>query len=201
MKAQATLDVSYLEPWGHGSESPLWWGFIGILAIEVTVFSSLIASYFYLRMGEPHWPPAGLDPPDLLLPTINTGVLIVSSFFMSHADKSGEKGYRKGMLTGLIGGIVLALVFLSLKVVEYSGVAYRWDSNPYSSIVWTITGFHAAHVLSVVLKTMVMAYLSYYGFFNEKRHLGITVNGIYWHFVVIVWLPLYVVLCWAPRVL
>jgi cytochrome c oxidase subunit III len=50
-----------------------------------------------------------------------------------------------------------------------------------------------------VLKTIFVAYLSWRGYFNKERHLGVTVNGIYWHFVVAVWLPLYLVLYWSPR--
>jgi heme/copper-type cytochrome/quinol oxidase subunit 3 len=61
--------------------------------------------------------------------------------------------------------------------------------------------FHAAHVLSVVLKTVIVAYLSIRGYFNQQRRLGVTVNGLYWHFVVAVWIPLYIVIYWSPRFL
>jgi heme/copper-type cytochrome/quinol oxidase subunit 3 len=61
--------------------------------------------------------------------------------------------------------------------------------------------FHAVHVLSVVLKTLFVAYLATHGYFTRERRLGVTVNGLYWHFVVVVWIPLYLVLYWSPRIL
>jgi cytochrome c oxidase subunit III len=88
-----------------------------------------------------------------------------------------------------------------LKYIEYSGLDYNWATNAYGSIVWTITGFHSAHVLALVLKTIVVAVLAFKGYFNEERHAAVDANGLYWHFVVIVWVPLFFTLYIAPRIL
>jgi cytochrome c oxidase subunit III len=197
----AVIDVSHLPNLVSGSRGTLWWSFVLLLTIEATVFATLISAYFYLRMGAPEWPPPGISPPDLLLPTLNTFILILSSVPMYLADKGITQGKVHRLLWGGIAAIVLATIFLILKVVEYSGVYYRWDDHAYGSIVWLIIGFHSAHVASVVLKTIVMMILGWRGYFNERRHLGVQVNGIYWHFVVLVWLPLYAVLYWSPRLM
>jgi heme/copper-type cytochrome/quinol oxidase subunit 3 len=102
---------------------------------------------------------------------------------------------------GMTVAAVMALVFLGLKVYEYSNVPYAWDDHSYGSIIWLIVGFHSAHVFSVVLKTVVVAVLSVRGYFNAERNLGVQINGLYWHFVVAVWLPLYAVIYWSPRLL
>jgi cytochrome c oxidase subunit III len=195
----AAIDVSHLPNLVSGSRGTLWWSMVLLLVIEATVFGTLITTYFYLRMGQPEWPPGGIDPPELLLPTINTFVLLASSVPMYLADKGITKGNQRRLVLGALGAIALATLFLVLKVVEYADVQYRWDDHAYASILWTIVGFHSAHVLSVVLKTIVMVVLAYRGYFNADRHLGIQINGLYWHFVVGVWVPLYVVLYWAPR--
>lgn len=201
MSQAHVIDVSRLSPYNFGSQAPLWWGFIGMILVESTVIAALIASYFYLKMGSIAWPPAGTEIPKLLLPTINTAILIASSFAMHIADKAIDAGRQRRLLWGLLSGIALAAVFLGIKTYEYSSLDYRWDSHSYGSIVWAISMFHAAHVLSVVLKTIIVAYLAWHGYFNARRRLGVTVNGIYWHFVVIVWIPLYLVLYWSPRFL
>jgi hypothetical protein len=110
-----------------------------------------------------------------------------------------EKDDIRRVWTGLLGSSALGLAFLVLKVVEYSGVSYRWDSHAYGSIVWTIIGFHGSHVAALLLKTLVVATLAIRGYFNRERRLGVTINGIYWHFVVAIWIPLYVVLYLVPR--
>jgi cytochrome c oxidase subunit III len=192
-------DVRHLSHFNYHDEAPLWWGFWGIILIETTVFATLIASYFYLNLSYPEIPPAGVKKPDLLLPTISSLILFSSSYTMHTADQASERGDNKTLSRFLIVSILLAAVFLILKYVEYSDVEYSWDSHAYGSVVWAIVAFHATHVTSLVLKTIFVTYLAWRGYFNEKRHLGVTVNGIYWHFVVAVWLPLYLVLYWSPR--
>lgn len=199
MRYEPTIDVRRLPEYSHGTEGPLWWGMMGMIAIETAVFSALVASYFYLKSQSETWPLGGYGDPDLLLPTINTLVLIASSLVMHWADKGAEKDDQRRLRIGMLGATALAVVFLVLKVVEYSDAPYRWDTNAYGSIVWTIIGFHSAHVLVLLMKSSIVATLAMRGFFTPRRRLGVIINGLYWHFVVAVWVPLYFVLYWSPR--
>jgi cytochrome c oxidase subunit III len=195
----ATIDVGHLPNLVSGSRAPLWWAMVLLLVIESAVFGTLISTYYYLKLLAPSWPPAGVEPPALLLPTINTLVLLSSSIPIFIADRGITRGSRTRLLWGAGVAGAMAVTFLVLKVVEYAAVPYRWDDHAYGSIIWLIIGFHSAHVGSVVLKTLVVFTLGYRGFFNEKRHLGVQINGLYWHFVVAVWVPLYFVIYWTPR--
>jgi cytochrome c oxidase subunit III len=65
--------------------------------------------------------------------------------------------------------------------------------------VWTIISFHSLHVLSVLLKGLAVLGLSFRGYWTEERHLGVMMNGLYWHFVVVIWIPIYLVLYWVVR--
>jgi heme/copper-type cytochrome/quinol oxidase subunit 3 len=197
--SERIIDVSHLSPYNFGSQGPLFWGMLGIILIESVVFSCLIATYFYMRMRAPSWPPPGIENPDLLLPTIATVILLVSSAPIHWGDTGIERGDNRALRFGMLAGIVLALAFLSVKAYEYSHLPYRWDSHAYGSIVWAISGFHALHVTALVLKTIVVDLLAWRGYFNPRRRLGVTINGIYWHFVVAVWIPLYFLLYWSPR--
>lgn len=201
MNSVSAIDVSRLPTLVSGRRATVWWGMVLLLGIETIVFGTLVVTYFYLRMFEPTWPPPGIDPPKLMLATINTGILLFSSVWMRYGDQAMMRGDARKLLIGITGAITLALVFITLKFIEYSDVPYRWDDHAYGSIVWLIVGFHTAHVMSLVLKSVVIAALAWRGYFDEHRYLGVEVNGIYWHFVVLVWLPLYAVLYWAPRLL
>lgn len=198
MRPRAAIDVSRLTPFSYGIESTLWWAMIGLIFIETTVFSGLISSYLYLRAHSADWPP-GFEPPELLLPTIGTLVIMASSFVVYWADSGIKKGDQRRLSIGMLGGALLGLVFLVLKAIEYSSVSYRWDTNVYGSIVWTIVGFHSAHVIALLLKTFVVDIMAWRGYFTKYRRIGVTINGLYWHFVVAVWIPLYIVLYWVPR--
>lgn len=199
--AARLIDVGRLPTLVSGRSATVWWAMMLMIAIEATVFATLIASYFYLRLFQADWPPPGVDPPELLLPTLNTLVLLVSSAFMSYGDRGMMHGNVRKLLVGLSCAVGLAVLFLVLKAIEYSHVSYFWSDHAYGSIVWLIIGFHSLHVLSLVLKSLVIGSLAWHGYFDERRYVGVQINGIYWHFVVLVWVPLYFVLYWSPRLM
>jgi cytochrome c oxidase subunit III len=184
-----------------GINPPFWWGMIMLVLIESVVFASLISTYFYLRYNSLTWPQGPIEPPDLLLPTINAFILFASSIPMAIADRAIKRGDVAKLKIGLVICFVMGTVFLVLKYIEYSGLNYDWASNAYGSIVWTITGFHSAHVASLLIKTAVVGVLAFQGYFNERRNAGVEANGLYWHFVVAVWVPLYLTLYIAPRLI
>jgi cytochrome c oxidase subunit 3 len=198
MNQSVTVDVSRLPYLVSGPRAPVWWAHVFLVAIEATVFGTLLSSYFYLRLGEPQWPPVGIELPKLLLPTINTVILLASSAAIYMADAAIGRGDERRMSIGMAVAVGLAALFLGLKVIEYSGVGYRWDTHSYASIVWTITGLHAAPVVAVIFKTIIVGVQSRVADFRQGRRLAVQSNGIYWHFVVAIWIPLYAVLYWSP---
>jgi cytochrome c oxidase subunit III len=199
MNTRVVLDVSQLSPYSSWTRAPLWWGFLGLVVIEAAVFSSFIATYLYLKAGSDTWPPAGHSPPDLLLPTLNTLLLIASSFVVHWGDRGIRFGDERKLQLAMLGAIVMGTAFLVLKYVEYHDSEYWWDSHAYGSIIWTMIGFHSAHVAAVVLKAVIVDVLAWRGYFNRHRRLGAEVNGVYWHFVVVIWIPLYITIYLVPR--
>jgi heme/copper-type cytochrome/quinol oxidase subunit 3 len=185
----------------YGSHPPIWWGMILLMLIEAVVFASLVASYFYLRSGADTWPLGNIKAPDLLLPSINALILFASSIPVYLADNGIRKGNQRRLKTGLVIGFIMGVIFLVLKYVEYSGLDYDWSTNAYTSIVWTITGFHSIHVIALLLKTAVMIVLAFRNYFNEERHTGVGANGLYWHFVVAAWVPLFFTIYLSPRLI
>lgn len=199
MRKYVVANAEGLSPYNFSHQGPLWWGVVGLITIEATVFATLVSSYFYIRMDQPQWPPAGVGMPDLLLPTVNTLILFASILPIHWADKGIKRDDTRALVRGLSMGVVLATIFLGLKVFEFAKADYRWDSHPYGSIVWLIAGFHSLHVLTLVMKTAVILVLAWRGYFTQQRRLGVEIQGNYWHFVVVVWLPLYIVIYWSPR--
>lgn len=185
----------------YGVKPPFWWGMVGLILIEAVVFASLIASYFYLRAGAQTWPLDDIKPPDLWLPSINALLLLASSAPIYFADQGIREGKQNHLKIGLIVSFMMGAVFLVLKYIEYSNLDYNWATNAYGSIVWTITGFHSLHVLALLLKTLFVSTLAFMGYYTAQRHSAVTVNGLYWHFVVIIWIPLFFTLYISPRLI
>ena len=188
-----------LTPHPLGPKSVTWWGMIGLIAIEIVVFSGFIAMYFYLKLYNPSWPPQGIDPKPLLLPTINTFILIGSSVSMFIADRGIKQGRQLTLKVGQAIALGLGAVFLVLKFIEYSGYDYDWATHAYGSVTFTMTGFHSAHVISVIMKGVIVLAMGLRGMFTPERHLAVQVNGLYWHFVVVIWIPLYFTMYISPH--
>lgn len=182
-----------------GPRAPVWWAMILLIAIETTVFFTFISSYFYLWMLSPEWPPAGVDPPDLLLPVINTGVLLTSSMVVLWATKGIRQGKQKRLKWGIGIGAALEAVFFGIKMMVSTGLPFGWSSHAYGSIFATIDRLHSAHVVVAILMAVIIEILAIRGHFDEERLLGVEVVNLYWQFVALIWLPVFLVLFLLPR--
>jgi cytochrome c oxidase subunit III len=188
---ESRRSLMHLELNPNEFKAPVWWGMVWLIIIEIVFFVGLIASYFYLRYYAIEWPLGGFSRPDMLLPTIGALVLFASSAPMYWGDSGIKKGNVGQLKIGLAISFILGGIFLALKYVEYSGYDYNWATNAYGSITWTIAGFHSAHVMSVMLNVAVVFTAASRGYFSAERNLGVHLNGLYWHFVVAIWVPLF----------
>ena len=90
------------------------------LITEIMFFGGLFAGYMIYRLAFFNAFAAGSNTLDLRLGAINTAVLIASSLTMALAVHAAQIGARKKTVLYLLGTIVLGLVFLGIKVVEYA---------------------------------------------------------------------------------
>lgn len=201
MQSYAAVDVSDFSRFNADHKHPLWWGILGLIAIELTVVAGFVVSYFYLRMGAPDWPPAGLGPPALLWETINLGLLLTSAGAMWWAGRGMQRGDRRVLTIGVAIALLLDLAVLPLRWLEFRAFPFRWSDHAYGSIVWTITGFHFTHVVSAIVGTAVVLALALQGYWTKERQLGVVVDTLYWYFVSFAWIPLYLTVYWVPRLL
>jgi cytochrome c oxidase subunit III len=192
------LDVSQLPSFGFSHRSILWWATQGLIAIESTVFALAIVAYFYLRSQSERWPPLEL-PPELLWGTVNTVVLLASTLPNHWVKQRAEALDRRGVRIGLSVCMLFSLLFLAVRVLEFSALNCRWDVTAYGSIVWMLLGLHTFHLLTDAWDSGVLTVLSFTGPFEGKRYVDVSENALYWYFVVASWLPIYAVIYWAPR--
>ena len=87
MTTVRTLDVSALAPGAFGSRTLTFWGTLGLVVIESTVFALAIGAYFYLVTRYPAWPPHGIAAPDVRWGTLNTLILLRASSPTSWLDE------------------------------------------------------------------------------------------------------------------
>ena len=168
------------------------------LASEVMLFGALFSTYVLLRVGADTWP-NGWDLLNVPLATLNTMVLILSSVTMVMAWAS-LKMENFGKFRFYLGStIVLALVFLVVKYIEYTA---KFDHHIYPStstfyaIYFTLTGLHGLHIIGgVLVNTYLLLPGSALWRTDPERFTNrIEYAGLYWHFVDLVWIFLFPVL-------
>jgi len=196
-----TLDVSMLAPGGFGYRSLMWWGTLGIVFIEGTVFALAIGAYFYLRSRVPTWPPDGVAPPDLRWGTLNLIILLASAVPNELAKKAAEHIDLRKVRLWLVVCVLFGLAFNAVRAYEFARLNVLWNTDAYGSIVWMLLGLHTVHIATDVADTCVLTALMFIGPVEEKRFVDVEENAVYWYFVVATWLPIYGVIYWAPRLI
>jgi cytochrome c oxidase subunit 3 len=174
------------------------------LASEIMFFGGLFLGYIIYRHAYPHAFALGSQETNVFLGTLNTAILLTSSFTMALAVNFAQAGKSKLVVRFLTATIALAAAFLVVKGMEYSedihkhlvpGAAFANSGDPKTALFftfyWIMTGLHGLHVLIGIGLLSVMAVLAKRGHFSSAYHNPVEVVGLYWHFVDIVWIFLY----------
>jgi cytochrome c oxidase subunit I+III len=181
-----------------GKGSPAWWGMALLILNEATFFAYLFFSYFYLGSRQSEWPPNGA--PELKLALINTVILVLSSVPMWLAERAVRRG-RIAFFSSLLGAVLLmGTAFLIVEATEWSQQSFTPATNAYSSLFYTITGFHFAHVTLGLLMIVELLYRALVNRIDVRRPLAAKNVAAYWHFVGVVWVILLLTIYISPRV-
>jgi cytochrome c oxidase subunit 3 len=194
------LDVSALPTVVFSHRSLMWWGTLGVMAIEGTLFALAVMAYFYLRSHADTWPLSAL-PPDLRWGTANLVVMLVS-FIPAHlAKRAAEQLDLRGARLWLVVSSLFGIAFVVIRAFEFATLNVRWDSNAYGSVVWLLLGLHTTHIVTDLIDTVVLTVLFFTGPMEGKRYVDVSENSFYWYFVVATWIPIYLVIYWGARAL
>jgi len=179
-----------------------------LLASEVVIFATIISVYVVFRVG-----PDGSkvveqvheiirEWPGIWLVTINTFLLLTSSWCMVMGLREIQRDNRQGLIRWIMATAVLGIVFVALQYVEYTelshnGIALFNQGNELDGFgmrFYAPTAFHGAHVIVGVLWALFVAWNAKRGNYSAKNYAGVEVFGLYWHFVDVVWIVLFTVI-------
>jgi len=194
----AALQVQELPSFGFSHRSLMWWGTLGLMAIESTVFALTVVAYFYLRSHVSDWP-MNSAPPELRWGSLNTALLLLSLWPNHLAKRAAERLDRRGVQLWLTVCLVASLLFLGIRVLEFGALNCRWDQDAYGSVVWTLLGLHTLHLVTDTWDTGVLAVLMFTDRVETRRFADVSENALYWYFVVWSWVPIYAVIYWGAR--
>jgi len=198
---RTVFDASGLPTVVFGKRSLLWWGTVGFMVIEGFTLLLMVASYFYLRTNEFDWPPGRTPNPDLLIPTINTILLVLVIVPMWYAGKAAKRMDRMAVARGLLIATAMTIPVNVLRWWELLAINARWDAHAYASVAWGVVVLHSTLIIVDVFETGTLGVLFWMGKARRKHYPDAADAADYQVFLSLVWVPLYFIVYWMPRLL
>lgn len=163
-----------------------WWGMMLFIGTESATFAAFLASYFYLRFADStRWPPLGDTPPHLVAPSIGTGVLILSCAPMALAIRAAAREKRVLHFLLLLLTFCGGLTFIAMQGLDYTQEypASTISKDAYGSLLYSITGLHAFHVLLGVFMLLLLLGGTALRPIDRARAGSARIVAMYWYFL------------------
>jgi heme/copper-type cytochrome/quinol oxidase subunit 3 len=165
-----------------------------VVAAESVFFGTLILSYLYLRVGQPNWPFNHPSLEQLLIPTLNTLILVFSGVTAWASERAIGAGRQSRLEWCLMLTIALGMIFIGGQVLEFSRAGMHPSDQSFGGVFFALMGFHALHLLAGMVVLVVGLVRARLGDFTPARHEAITLGAWFWTFVVAVWLVVFTAL-------
>jgi cytochrome c oxidase subunit III len=197
-RERIVADVSRLPTVVYGSRNIVSWGTTGFMVIEGFSLGLCAVTYVYLRKNSAVWPPHGTQLPQLLVPTINMALMILTLPLALWTKHRAERMDTRGTRIGLVLSSLAAVVIFGLRLAEFASLHTQWNSSAYGSIAWTILGFQGTLILVDMYDTIGVTAIMFLRP-ESKWYPEVADNALYWIFTVISWIPLYFLVYFGPR--
>ncbi|MBS7326989.1 MAG: cytochrome c oxidase subunit 3 [Thiopseudomonas sp.] len=172
----------------------------GDLAMWIFILAELAAfSLFILAFSVTQWlrPDVFMDGRAQLDSSTGwamTAGLLTSGFLAALAVERVRKNHARQAAALLIAAIASGMVYVVLKLGEYSHLAsagFDLEYNTFFTLYWLTTAFHFLHVLLGLVVLGILSVLCMRGHFGAHRYSGMESGVLYWHMIDLVWVILF----------
>jgi len=144
-----------------------------------------------------NWPPKNIiffNP--LLIPLLNTIILLTSRFTVTLTHLYLLNNLKKKTIIFIILTIILSIYFLLLQILEYNQATFTFSDSIFGSSFYIATGFHGLHVIIGTIFLIINLIRIIKLHFSYIHHIRFELAAWYWHFIDIIWLFLYITFYW-----
>lgn len=186
-------------------------GFWIFLCTEVLMFGGLFVAYIFLRTFKTDMVVEAHKLLSVPIGTVNTVVLIASSFTMAMAIRSAMVNNLKGVRVYLWLTLIASALFMGIKLFiewpdkfahgtlpfkwyTYEGLSHVADPHLFFGLYFVTTGLHGIHILIGMGLIIWLIKKANQNRFYSGYYTPLEITGLYWHFVDLVWIfvfPLY----------
>jgi cytochrome c oxidase subunit I+III len=197
---RTVLDVSELPDIAFGPSDIMWWGTLGFIVIEGFTLVLCAVVYIYLTQNFNAWPPQGTPRPSLAAPTLQVVLMLLSLPVLSWTCRRAREFDVEPVKRGLVVATLLNAAFVLLRVWELKrSLHVRWDANAYGSAQWLILVMHGTLLLVELVEVGGMTLIYWFAPAEQKHFSDVVDLSFYYAFMVLAWMPLYVLCYWLPR--
>jgi len=174
------------------------------LFTEILFFGGMFLLYSIFRYNYAQDFHAAAAEENIILGTINTVVLLTSSFTIALSIATMKRGEKISSIILQLATILMGVAFLVIKYFEWTAkinlgiypdspvlLALSQGEILFFGLYYVMTGLHGLHVLIGVVVISFMLYFTRRETINRKEYARLENTGLYWHFVDIVWIYLY----------
>jgi cytochrome c oxidase subunit 3/cytochrome c oxidase subunit I+III len=144
----------------------------------------MIASYFYLRFQNAHWPPVGVDKPKVALPLVLTAILVSTAAPLFLAVRSARRGRVRAAWLLVLLALVVQAAYLGVQIHQFTSDLDKMSpkDSAYASMYFTLLGAHHIHVAVGILIELWLVTRLLSGMTNY-RLIALRCTALYWYFV------------------
>lgn len=171
------------------------WLFILILGIALT---TLLLSYFYIRLETPIWPPQNLPLPTLTWVGIATLPVLLNAAVLHWALRQLRKAKQRCLRAGLAAAFLLEVSTFALLTYDFSQLTFDWRINAYGSLFWVIGGFLFLLLLIGIGMNIFVQAWAWRGIYSPERFTPVENTAVFWTAMIAFWVVTIGVLYISP---
>jgi heme/copper-type cytochrome/quinol oxidase subunit 3 len=161
-------------------------GMVIFLGGWTVMFAAFFFSFAYSRAHAVEWPAPGMPALSMVIPIINTVLILLSSVTMAVTALSFRRGQGQRAMRWLIATVIFGTVFFALQVSIWNGLwadGYRLDSGKFVAYFYLLTAFHAVHVLVGIGLLIWLARKMRRPAEAVRQPIRVRLVSLFWHFV------------------
>jgi len=163
---------------------------------SMVIFFAAFCSYYLVIQGNGNWMVFNL--PALFF--VSTAIIVLSSGTMYWAQQSAKNGNTSGIKLGILLTFLLGIGFCfsqieAWKALYTNGIVFAGrNSNLSGSILYVITFMHFMHIIGGLIALFFTSVKALKNKYTPQNHLGLTLCGMFWHFLDVLWVILFLFL-------
>jgi cytochrome c oxidase subunit I+III len=174
------------------------WGTALLILVVAIGFAGLLLSYFYLRLENPQWPPAGIADPGLGRALLAAALVVASGAAVRAALQRLRAADQRGFIAGLAAALALASVGTVVQLLDIAGLGFGWNDHAYGSIFFLLAGFVVMVAVAALIVVALTLYWAIEGHYTARRHASVANIARFWAAMVVIWLAGFATLYLGP---